>query len=193
LHRLASAFVLGYHGCDLSVAEKVLAGADFNPSRNDYDWLGPGIYFWEADPIRGLAYATGLKSFGRNRSIKTPAVIGAVIDLGLCLDLTTSAGVQQARNAYQRLLELTKTAGGSLPRNSPDQMRRKLDCAVIRTLHDIRKVAKEPPIDTVRGVFIEGDPAFEGSGIYEKTHIQICVCTPECIKDVFRVPQIHLS
>ena len=26
-----------------------------------------------------------------------------------------------------------------------------------------------------------------GPGIYEKTHIQIAVCTPDCIQSVFRV------
>ena len=39
-------FVLGYHGCDAALAEEVLAGREIlRPSRNDYDWLGEGIYF----------------------------------------------------------------------------------------------------------------------------------------------------
>lgn len=44
----ASAFVLGYHGCDRAVGEKVLANKEhLRASDNDYDWLGTGIYFWE--------------------------------------------------------------------------------------------------------------------------------------------------
>jgi hypothetical protein len=35
----------------------LLAGTAFKPSNNDYDWLGPGIYFWEANPLRGLEFA----------------------------------------------------------------------------------------------------------------------------------------
>lgn len=54
MHALSASFILGYHGCDEAVAEKVLAGEDFKPSDNDYDWLGSGIYFWEANPQRGL-------------------------------------------------------------------------------------------------------------------------------------------
>jgi hypothetical protein len=50
LHKLSSSFVLGYHGCDRAVAEKLIAGAPFITSENDYDWLGSGIYFWEANP-----------------------------------------------------------------------------------------------------------------------------------------------
>ncbi len=45
MHRLSASFILGYHGCRKSVGEKLLAGADFEPSDNAYDWLGPGVYF----------------------------------------------------------------------------------------------------------------------------------------------------
>lgn len=51
MHRLSANFVLGYHGCDQSVADQVLAGNPFRKSDNDYDWLGPGTYFWEANPV----------------------------------------------------------------------------------------------------------------------------------------------
>lgn len=39
--------VIGYHGCDRAVAEKVLQNkTHLKQSDNSYDWLGPGIYFW---------------------------------------------------------------------------------------------------------------------------------------------------
>jgi hypothetical protein len=88
---------------------------------------------------------------------------------------------------------MAAAAGYDLPQNGPDLLRRNLDCAVIEVLHDIRKDSGETPIDTVRGVFLEGSPIFEGSGFYAKTHIQICVCNPACIKGVFRVPKDQLS
>ncbi len=187
MHRLASAFILGYHGCDKSVAERVLAGEYFRASENDYDWLGPGIYFWEANPQRGLDFANELIRVGRG-NIKDPTVIGAVIELGLCLDLTTAAGIQQVWAAHEQLMLLSTTNETPMPKNSPNLLRRNLDCAVLRVLHEIRKESGEPPIDTVRGVFIEGDPIFPDSGFREKTHIQIAVCNPECIKGAFRVP-----
>ncbi len=193
MYRLASSFILGYHGCDRAVAEKVLSGVDFKPSQNDFDWLGPGIYFWEANPIRGLEFAEELRRLKRGPRIQTPAVVGAIVELGLCLDLTTSAGVQHVRSAHRRLVQIASAAGYVLPKNSPDQLRRNLDCAVIRMLHDIREEAGDAPIDTVRGVFLEGDPIFDGSGFYAKTHIQICVRNPKCIKGVFRVSEHQLS
>jgi hypothetical protein len=169
-----------------------LGGGAFRPSHNDYDWLGDGIYFWEANPIRGLEYATELRDLRRGPKITKPFVVGAVIDMGLCLDLTTSAGINHVRDAHKRLVEVSDAADAPLPKNSRDQMRRNLDCAVIRMVHKIRDEGGEPPIDTIRGVFLEGDPVFEGSGLRAKTHIQICVCNPKNIKAVFRVPADQL-
>jgi hypothetical protein len=191
LHRLTSAFILGYHGCDRRVGERLLAGTAFKPSNNDYDWLGPGIYFWEANPRRGLEFAEEA-SKRKISSISKPFVIGAVIELGLCLDLTTSAALDWVRIAYQSLVDVTRAAALALPSNSKDELRRNLDCAVVRRLHTILETQKLPAIDTVKGVFTEGEPAYPGAGFREKTHIQIAVRNPQCIKGVFRVPQDQL-
>jgi len=63
-----------------------------------------------------------------------------------------------------------------------------LDCAVIKRFHSILEAQGYPPIDTVKGVFTEGGPIYPGSGFVERTHIQIAVRNPACIKGVFRVP-----
>ena len=140
-----------------------------------------------------MEFAEDVKTLRRGPKIEIPALIGAVIDLGLCLDLTTSAGVQHVRSAHHQLVQIANKAGYELPKNSPDLLRRNLDCAVITLLHDIREEADDAPIDTVRGIFLEGAPIYEGSGFFEKTHIQICVCNPECIKGVFRVPKHQMA
>jgi len=192
LHRLAASFVLGYHGCDAKTADRLLRGEDFRPSKNDYDWLGSGIYFWEANPARGLAFAAELKKLKRGPKIDDPAVVGAVIDLGLCLDLTTSAGIQQVKDSHREYAAICAVAGYPLPANDADLMRRNLDCAVIDFFHATRQKAGLPAVDSVRALFMEGRPIYEGSGFLEKTHVQICVCNPDCIKGVFRVPRSQL-
>lgn len=175
--------MLGYHGCDKAVAEKILDGRQFAPSVNDYDWLGTGVYFWEANPARGLQWAK--ESAQRPGSkIKTPYVIGAIIDLGLCLDLTTTDGI--VRVAHESLSATTAAAGAPLPKNNVDGLRRNLDCAVINFLHEIRASEGDQPIQTVRGIFIEGKPIYPDAGFYEKTHVQIAVRDQTCIKGVFR-------
>ena len=186
--------MLGYHGCDGFVAERLLAGEPFQKSANDYDWLGPGIYFWEANPLRGLEFATELQDTHWGSEIKIPAVVGAIIDLGLCLDLTTSAGIEQVQDAHEIYISNCQETGDVIPTNSPDIhiLRRQLDCAVFAQLHEIRNDNNEHPIDTVRGVFVEGEPVYEGAGFREKTHIQVCVCNTSSIKGVFRVPEEQL-
>ncbi len=51
-------FILGYHGCDRSVAEAIFSGSSAHliSSQNEYDRLGHGIYFWENSPQRALNY-----------------------------------------------------------------------------------------------------------------------------------------
>jgi hypothetical protein len=42
------------------------------------------------------------------------------------------------------------------------------------------------PYDTVRCGFTEGDPVYEGSGIYQQSHIQLAVRNTSCVLGVFR-------
>lgn len=187
--RLTSSFVLGYHGCDAAVANKLLEGEPFKASRNDYDWLGAGTYFWEANPYRGLDFAAE-STRRRAASVQVPAVVGAVIDLGLCLDLMTTDGLRLVRDAHLSLVETYMDAGSRLPENH-GKLHRQLDCAVIEHVHAIYDGANAA-IDTVRGVFVEGAPIYPGAAFHTKTHIQIAVRNLACIKGVFRVPREHL-
>lgn len=189
MHRLSSAFVLGYHGCSSDVAESVLSGAPFRLSDNDYDWLGPGVYFWQSNPKRALQFAEEKRN--RDGASWRPAVVGAVVDLGLCLDLTTDTGVEEVRAARAGFDLMRAASKLPIPVNKPSLPR--LDCAVIRTLHQIRADGKILAVNTVLGVFIEGQPIYPTSIFFEKTHIQICVRNSFQIKGVFRVPAIELT
>jgi hypothetical protein len=190
LNRLSANFVLAYHGCDEAAARGLLDGAPFQASRNDYDWLGSGIYFWEANPQRGLDFAReSMKR--RGTKIKRPTVIGAAIDLGTCLDLTTMDGIGMAQIGYRSLVANWTDAGKALPVNQ-DRLRRQLDCAVFQRVHEIYEPTGRG-FDTVRGIFAEGEPAYPGAAFDAKTHVQIAVRNPDCIKGVFRVPERHVA
>ena len=190
MHRLTTSFVLAYHGCDRAFGESLLSGnKSFNLSDNDYDWLGPGVYFWESNPYRALEFAR--EKMKRGEGVRKPFVVGAVIDLGLCLDLTTKNSLENLKDAHRSLLSAIP-AGGPLPVNGPENWRRRLDCAVIRVLHRILRDSNDDTIDTVRGIFTEGDPIYPGSAFLEKTHVQIAVVNPGSIKAVFRVPKAEM-
>jgi len=186
---------LGFHGCDRPVAESVLSGGGrLGRAADRCDWLGSGIYFWEGNPDRALAYAEHIcANPGRTRQvIGEPAVIGAVIDLGFCLDLLDSRSLQLVSEAFVTLRDTFFRLGLALPRNEPadddgEVVCRPLDRAVIETLHQAREDAREKPFDTVRAVFPEGQPLYAGAGFWSKSHVQIVVRNPNCIKGYFRV------
>jgi hypothetical protein len=190
--RLATSFVLGYHGCDKSTGMKALEGdLSLLQSNKSYDWLGPGVYFWESDPLRALEWAQWKKSRGE---CAQPFVIGAVIDLRHCLDLLAREDLEVLRSAYRSYASMRQMSGQALPRNidppgrpGSDKALRFLDCAVIKHLHSMIEDAGPAitPYDSVRGLFIEGDELFEGSGFKSRTHVQIAVKNTDCIKGLF--------
>ena len=181
---------IGFHGCDQSVVDKVIAGKEnLLASTNDYDWLGSGIYFWENNEERATEWAVEL-SKRPGSSIKQPAVIGAIIDLGYCFDLTDTAYLKELKKSYDFALEFSRISGIPLPvnktlGNSTDLLLRKLDCYIIQTTHRINREANKRAYDSVRGVFWEGKPLYPNAGFAEKNHIQICICNPNCIKGYF--------
>ena len=83
---VSRSLVLGYHGCDKATAIKVVNGEKQIPSNNEYDWLGSGLYFWEDSFSRAWKWAQEEAKNPKGK-IKEPAVLGAIIDLGNCLNL----------------------------------------------------------------------------------------------------------
>ena len=43
----------------------------------------------------------------------------------------------------------------------------------------------KPEYDSVRGVFTEGEEIYPNAGFLGKTHIQLCIVNPNCIKGYF--------
>ncbi|HSZ59272.1 MAG TPA: hypothetical protein VK797_26760 [Tepidisphaeraceae bacterium] len=188
LYSVLPSFSLGFHGCDQSVAMNAVTRKQaLKFSDNKYDWLGSGIYFWENSPERAMEWATLLRI---RKRLRRPAVVGAVIDLGNCLNLLDRQYLKVVRAAYENLAEASGKAGTPLPRNEPlrtggDLLLRNLDCATINTVHKMREESGLAPYDTVRAAFIEGAPLYESSGFSEYNHIQICVRSIRCIKGYF--------
>lgn len=197
MHSLSTSFVLGYHGCDRETGERLLLNESFRPSVNDYDWLGSGIYFWEANPDRALDWAIqrAARSKQKPGTVGDPFVVGAVIDLGYCLDMISTNGLQAVEEAHGSFCSVLMSSGEQIPENAggDDLFLRKLDCAVINYLHALRHATGEEPFDTVRAVFTEGEHLYAFSGFRRKTHIQICIRKASAIKAVFRVPAEHFS
>ena len=193
--------VIGFHGCDEETCNALLkTPAKIVFSEKPYDWLGHGMYFWENNYDRALQWANDKKKRG---DIKNPAVIGAVLYLGYCLDLLDSQYVKLIQGYYKPFETRYKILNQILPENIDlrndkykDKIFRQLDCTLIEFMHQAileqiieEKLTKQYSelklYDSARGVFTEGGPAYPGAGILEKSHIQICVRNSNCIKGFF--------
>jgi len=200
--------MLGFHGCDESVRNELIRNPDnVKKSQEVYDWLGNGFYVWENNYDRALNWAKDKKD--RNK-VDVPSVVGVVYHLDYCLDFTDSAFTEVLVDYYNLMKKDFFLAGKTLPTNKDlphdefhDKILRELDCAVIEYLHQRidEKIKKDlasqnfselKPFDTVRGIFTEGGPAFDGAGIQLKNHIQICIRNLNCIKGFF-IPRSKLK
>ena len=190
LYEKTTPYIIGFHGCDQSVADILLSSDQptFKKSTNNYDWLGNGMYFWENDPNRAWEYILEVQKREPDRIIN-PTVVGAVLDLGHCLNLVENKYINLLRDTFNKYKAgmdengLEMPANRSTSSNDHDNLFRHLDCAVIEFIHTL---ADYEPFDSVRGMFIEGGVVYEGAGFHEKTHVQIAIRTPEMIKGYFR-------
>ena len=173
---VSRSLVLGYHGCDLSTAQGLVSGT-LHPDlkRNKTDWLGHGFYFWEDSPARALRWARDEQR--RNPAkIASPAVVGAVVDLGNCLNLIDAEHLEVVAAAHLIYRQLCASSGAQPLTNKGKEMAaRFLDCAVFETLHEFRRNQREVAFDSVRAFFVEGQEIYPTAGLRSLDHIQICV------------------
>jgi hypothetical protein len=166
-----------YHGCDLSLATAVTThGVRLGPSMGQHEWLGTGVYFFVDGKQRAIEWAQKREAAGK---IAHAAVLSATIDSGHCLNLTDAGAVAELKAAFLWLALAYARAGCAMPMNSKHHwgvpVDRKLDCAVIDAVHQLRRMHNRTPYDTVLGAFQDGPEAFPGSAIRAKDHIQVAV------------------
>ena len=91
--------------------------------------------------------------------MRTPAIVGAILQLGRCFDLMDSRFTDELPYAFDMLQH--EEQGTAVPENAgatPDKLLR----------------------------LVEGGPAFESSGIHHRSHVQIAVRNPACVIGIFR-------
>ncbi len=186
-----SRFIVGYHGGDAQAIRNVLLGEEpLAHSRNDYDWLGSGIYFWEQGPARAFEFAVA-EAKRKPSKIKNPDVVGAYIFLGNCFDLLDVNFTKILAAFYDDFVADLTARGEPIPTN--ERMRgdgtkllHRLDRAVIEYTLAVLELNNGQKFDSVRGAFVEGDRIYPDAEIYQKTHIQIAVRNPDCILGYFK-------
>lgn len=120
-----------------------------------------------------------------------PFVIGAVLNLGYCLDLSTRSGLEKIDLTWNSIVKPSYD-NGKLKGNKPGRkgengelMLRFLDCHVIEALHRYNRDNGFEEYDSVRAPFWEGEELYPTAGFFSKNHIQLCIRNMECILGCF--------
>jgi hypothetical protein len=191
----SSIALIAYHGCDVTTRDDLVSGRikHLNHSNNQYDWLGPGAYFFEGDVERALLFAQASHDNPVRRytakPIATPAVVGSLLQIQNWLDMTTQAGIKEFGMAYHAMVAGLNVTGSAIPTNRPasdsdtDVIYRALDNAVFTWLHKARasQLPALPAFQAVRAAFHQGDKIAPTSGFHASTHVQISVRENNCV------------
>ncbi len=162
-----SRVVTGFHGTTHERAERAVAEQQLRPSKNKYDWLGHGTYFWEESYSRARQWAE--QKYGPEAR-----VVQAKVRLGRCLDMMNTNWAPAVKDAYERVVADYAARGVACPENRGGY--RVLDCRVMNEL-----AGNILNAETVRAAFLEGAPVVPTSLFVGLAHIQLVTREPKNI------------
>ncbi len=165
--------VLGHHGTTTERADAIF-DSGFKAKRNEYDWLGHGVYFFENSPTRAMAWAN------EQHPDSNVCVMAAEIALGRnCLDLADPDGVTVLESFFKHYVAtFGKEHVAGLKETSGN---RQFSCRVINWC--CKRMAENGwDIHVIRSPFEEGDYVFSDPDgklptalLRKLTHIQLAV------------------
>lgn len=192
--------VIGYHGTTERNADLILADG-FALSENSWDWLGRGVYFFEAAPSMALQWAVDY--IRRKQLNDMPAVLSAEIDLSSSIDLLDDVWDDAIKEAAEKLerdgrcerqhglrLRSTKSRKAVVVCDyemPPDSNRRNhCDCQVINAVWGDAK-DRGFTASSIRAPFVLGRQLFSNSYLFNESHVQIAVIDQACLRDIRRI------
>ena len=161
----------GFHGTTRRAAEAILRDG-FKQSRNPFDWLGDGVYFFQESRTRAQMWAEEHAKGGEW------AVIEADIDLDSCMDLLERPWSELLAEAHDAVVAQHRRAGLRLPKQ--EGLAHGMDRLVINYAVGVLE-DRGFHVASVRAAFQEGSPAFPGSALFSLSHVQIAVSDASAI------------
>lgn len=171
--------VIGYHGTCREYSRKILSDG-FELSRNEYDWLGDGIYFFQDAPNHAMEWAKKVHG-------KKSVVLATEINLAECMDLIDLPWANFLADIHDNFLYTLKENSIQIPRqtNGAHRLDRSVINFAIKTLEE-----SSIKISSVRAAFLEGNPVYPNSALFEKSHIQIAVREQSIIQKVWEYEEV---
>lgn len=163
--------VTGYHGTLAESARTIVAQQRMNKSKNSYDWLGDGVYFWQDYREHAKVWAFD------NYPGQKVGILKTSIDLGTCLDFPSRL-FESMRIAAIVELERRCNAGGR-----PMPVNKGKNFALDRETINLLCQNFDRTIDSVRDNFAEDFVGF-GSPHGLRSHTHLCVRTVALIGQI---------
>ncbi len=179
-----------YHGTTKRIALKIFSERRFLESRNEYDWLGPGVYFYQECPEKALFWAEEF-SIKEKFSNEMPAVIEVDVSLAKTLDLAGSKALATLQTFAKTQKKISIAQSNPILRTI-DNVRKKIFSGTVinhnkfvgynkddynLVLDLIAYLNEEDAVsfDSVRAVFWEGMEIRKGSYFFDHANIQLCI------------------
>jgi hypothetical protein len=160
----------------------------FDASANRFDWLGHGIYFYEAAPRHALNYASK-----HAPGDGVPCVLEASIDLTGCLDFHDLPAQEEYERECARYAATMRPSAGILASLQTDLLH-PFDCRILNYMY-ANLEQRGITVPSVRSSFPGSRPAWQDpddedarSRITVGTRVEILVRDPAAI---IGLPRIH--
>lgn len=195
--------VAGYHGTTASAAT-IIQRDGFKLSENSWDWLGKGVYFFEAAPSMAWQWAVEFAERQRKKgNDSTPALLSAVLDIERCMDLLDDVWDEPMKAAADELekdgvlaqqhgLRLRSAKLSRAVIVSDYEMPLKAyrnnsaDCQVVNAVWGKAKDAGFLA-SGIRAPFVLGKQLYSNSFFFDEGHVQISVVDRNIISEVTRL------
>ena len=160
--------IVGFHGTTKGSAKSILQFKKFIISKDDEEWLGPGVYFFEDDIKQAYYYCVRAKKINDWSILKSDIYAEVVIDL---VDTET-------REYFERILNKIKHR---YLKRADGRPRKLMNSVTLNIMYEAN------PYDVVRGIF-----QVPSTGYLSRTNLmclqkQICVRNLDCIKTITEV------
>jgi len=185
-NEIESITVWGYHGTLQENVEGILSQG-FQLSRNPWEWLGDGVYFWQDAPNRAREWAEEWAARGTHQSVEKTAIIQAKLRLENCIDMLDvgwrDALEELSKDFLGRIRKTPEFAKLKNHRIGTRRGRHELDAAFFN--YAVGELANTGMrVSSIRAAITEGEPILPDSPLCYKSHVQICILNTSLIEEV---------
>lgn len=158
-------YFLGFHGTKQDLGKIILTTRQFKFSRDDEEWLGPGIYFFEDDIKQAENFCA------KARKYNTWMIIKSDIEADIIIDLIKKDDFDEFEKIAHKIKDRCKKRKDGKPRTLMNNV-------ILNVMYEAK------PYDLVRAVFPVPKTNCADRTNVSPHQIQLCIRNHNCIKSI---------